>query len=248
MSVHNPSAMNAAVDRLSEKEKLVLRLLLRGHDAKSIARELDLSVHTINERLREARRKLGVSSSREAARQLHQSEGDNALGDAPAPAPPPPAASPPTRDGRRAYRPTALIGVIAMILTLALAALTLAPQQSAPLQPGADAVETTPASAARGWLALMDEGRYADAHAGVVAQMRQSNPIDAWNRIHREVRTPMGAVLSRRLASTDDVPAGPNGLFMVRFRADFANRPGALETVTLAREEGALRVAGYTIE
>ncbi len=35
---------------------------------------------------------------------------------------------------------------------------------------------------------------------------------------------------------------------MVRFRTDFANRPGALETLTLAREDGALRVTGYTIE
>jgi TonB family protein len=45
-------------------------LLAQGHEAKSIASTLDLSVHTVNERLRAARRKLGVSSSREAARLL----------------------------------------------------------------------------------------------------------------------------------------------------------------------------------
>ena len=52
-----------------------------------MARELGLSVHTINERLRAARRKLGVSSSREAARLLGEAEraipnslGDNNLG------------------------------------------------------------------------------------------------------------------------------------------------------------------------
>ncbi|GAA0731919.1 MULTISPECIES: helix-turn-helix domain-containing protein [Sphingomonas] len=55
---------------LTEREKTTLRLLLAGHDAKSIARELELSVHTVNERLRDARRKLGVASSREAARRL----------------------------------------------------------------------------------------------------------------------------------------------------------------------------------
>lgn len=55
---------------LSEREKQVLRLLLHGHDAKSIARELQLSVHTVNEHLRESRRKMGVSSSRAAARML----------------------------------------------------------------------------------------------------------------------------------------------------------------------------------
>ena len=59
---------------LTEKEKATLRLIVRGHDAKSIARTLDLSVHTINERLREARRKVAVSSSREAARLLFEAE------------------------------------------------------------------------------------------------------------------------------------------------------------------------------
>lgn len=67
--------MGESIDALSEKEKETLRLLLAGHDAKSSARELGLSVHTINERLRGARRKLGVSSSREAARILGEAEG-----------------------------------------------------------------------------------------------------------------------------------------------------------------------------
>lgn len=79
--------MAIGVDALTEKEKDALRLLLRGHDAKSSARELGLSVHTVNERLRDARRKLGVTSSREAARRLLAEEsdapenlGDTALG------------------------------------------------------------------------------------------------------------------------------------------------------------------------
>lgn len=59
---------------LTEREKETLRLLLAGHEAKSIARELDLSVHTVNDRLRNARTKLGVGSSREAARRLAEME------------------------------------------------------------------------------------------------------------------------------------------------------------------------------
>ncbi|MFA6114472.1 MAG: helix-turn-helix transcriptional regulator [Sphingomonas sp.] len=62
--------MTDRVASLSERERAVLRLLLAGHDAKSAANALGLSVHTVNERLRDARRKLGVSSSREAARLL----------------------------------------------------------------------------------------------------------------------------------------------------------------------------------
>jgi TonB family protein len=56
------------LESLSDRERETLRLLGRGHDAKSIASHFDVSVHAVNERLRAARRKLGVSSSREAAR------------------------------------------------------------------------------------------------------------------------------------------------------------------------------------
>lgn len=62
--------MSSPVQSLTEKEKQALRLLVNGFDAKSMAQHLGLSVHTVNERLREARRKMAVSSSREAARQL----------------------------------------------------------------------------------------------------------------------------------------------------------------------------------
>ena len=63
-------AVKEGFGALTEKEKQTLRLIVRGHDAKSVARSLGLSVHTINERLRDARRKMAVSSSREAARLL----------------------------------------------------------------------------------------------------------------------------------------------------------------------------------
>ncbi|RVT93923.1 helix-turn-helix domain-containing protein [Sphingomonas crocodyli] len=73
MNIHVQDGLRA----LTEKEKETLRLIVRGHDAKSTARSLGLSVHTINERLRDARRKMAVSSSREAARLLMAAEGDN---------------------------------------------------------------------------------------------------------------------------------------------------------------------------
>lgn len=69
------------ISELPEREREVLRLLLRGHDAKSIARELGLSLHVVNERLRDSRRRLGVTSSREAARMLAAHERDDFSGD-----------------------------------------------------------------------------------------------------------------------------------------------------------------------
>ncbi|MBD3729904.1 MAG: helix-turn-helix transcriptional regulator [Sphingomonadales bacterium] len=60
----------AAIESLSASELEILRLLASGHTAKSIARRLDRSEAAINERLRDARRKTGVGSSRELARML----------------------------------------------------------------------------------------------------------------------------------------------------------------------------------
>lgn len=53
---------------LTPKELEALALIAQGHDAKSAARELSVSSHTIYERLRRAREKLGASNSRAAAR------------------------------------------------------------------------------------------------------------------------------------------------------------------------------------
>lgn len=68
------TARSQVLSNLTAREKAALRLLGRGYDAKSAARELGVSVNSVNERLREARRKLGVSSSREAARLLTEIE------------------------------------------------------------------------------------------------------------------------------------------------------------------------------
>ncbi len=51
-------------------ERRVLALLAEGHTAKTAAVELGLTENAVNERLREARRKTGVGSSRELARRL----------------------------------------------------------------------------------------------------------------------------------------------------------------------------------
>lgn len=68
MTVH--FAMPADTASLTDKELEVLRLLAAGHTVKSIAVHLGKSEASINERLRDARRKTGMGSSRELARLL----------------------------------------------------------------------------------------------------------------------------------------------------------------------------------
>ncbi|MBX9885556.1 MAG: helix-turn-helix transcriptional regulator, partial [Novosphingobium sp.] len=169
--------MASGYQALTEKEKETLRLLLGGHDAKSIARHLGLSVHTIHERLRDARRKMCVSSSREAARLLHQIEGrapefrgDKAIGDAnpSATAHPVPQTARSVGNRRRAGWTA---GGLAMTISLALLALitqsgTHVPSETIRLVPApagapvavapTSASEAAATDAARRFLSLVD--------------------------------------------------------------------------------------------
>jgi len=65
-----PDRTASPVAALTDKELEILRLLTAGHTVKSIAVRLGRSEASINERLRDARRKTGTGSSRELARHL----------------------------------------------------------------------------------------------------------------------------------------------------------------------------------
>ncbi|MEK7343182.1 MAG: helix-turn-helix transcriptional regulator [Pseudomonadota bacterium] len=53
---------------LSEGEKQCLRLVAQGFNSKEIARQLQVSEHTVDQRVRTSLRKFGVPSRKEAAR------------------------------------------------------------------------------------------------------------------------------------------------------------------------------------
>lgn len=65
-----PEPRFSFLNALNNTEREVLRLLAEGHTAKSIAALTGRSTGAVNERLRDARRKTGVGSSRELARLL----------------------------------------------------------------------------------------------------------------------------------------------------------------------------------
>lgn len=240
---------------LSEKEKQTLRLIVRGHDAKSIARHLDLSVHTINERLRDARRKLAVPSSREAARLLFDREGgDPRSADPQSPVPDEigeaGVVDAGQEGGRRRWmsHPAALVGV--PIMTIALALLALAGQvPSVPAAPVPVApAESAVTAAALDFLQLLDRARWADAYALTGSGFRNLNSRELWTDVSNKVRAPLGAASGRTLLSQQSFPAPPDGYEVVRFRTSFASRSNAIETVTLAREQGAWRVVAVLVE
>lgn len=242
---------------LTEKEKESLRLLVDGHDAKSMARHLGLSVHTINERLRDARRKMSASSSREAARQLRAIERqdpqflvDNALGDAATVAG---MEEPRTPAGMRrmSRRFGWIAGGIIMSISLALfafASLSGTAEAPAAPEPSAPASETAAVQAARQWLALTDKGDWNGSWNATGAAFKSLNTSERWADVSRSVRTPLGALVSRELIGEEYVPAPPYGYQVVKFRTSYANKAGAIETLSLVREGDEWRVVGCTIE
>jgi DNA-binding CsgD family transcriptional regulator len=249
---------------LTEKEKLTLRLIVRGHDAKSIARSLGLSVHTINERLRDARRKMAVGSSREAARLLLEAEGGGLGSPAPelfgdagigedAGRPSVDQESAPIGGVGRGYRPVSIfIGVLLMTLLLGLLALTALPPAASTAPPVSIAAPAAPipevVDTARQFLELVDHGRWDESYRATGASFRKHNTAEVWASVSEKVRVPLGAVISRTFASEQNLPAPPAGYEVVKFSTRFANKAEAVETVTLEREDGGWRVAGVMIE
>lgn len=257
--------MSAGFQALTEKEKQTLRLIVRGHDAKSIARHLDLSVHTVNERLRDARRKLEVSSSREAARLLLDTEGDGPqnladkqIGEAGSSADMEQGAAPGTGQGRTQRLAGLIAGVVIMSFFLGVLALSLisdgtAPSAATSAPSGATAApqaarESDVVRSAREWLVLGDQGRWKDSWLGTATSFRESNTAEKWAEVSEQVRVPLGAVVSRTALSQESVPAPPAGVEVVKFRTSFANKADVIETVSLAREGSDWKVVGIYLD
>lgn len=247
---------------LTEKEKQTLRLIVRGHDAKSIARRLDLSVHTINERLRAARRKLAVSSSREAARLLLQAEGAdpagpttnsdgyNEIGEDTAVAAVDQQAAPVVGARARRWRPIT-IGVLLMTFALGLLALaTLVPvgsTQAPPATTQQEAPDAEVVDTARAFLVLLDQGRWDESYRAFGEAFRGLNSLETWSAVSDDVRAPLGQATSRTFLSQENVPTPPQGVEMVKFRTRFADGETRTETVTLNRENGGWYVVGVMV-
>ena len=235
-------------EALSEKERETLRLILHGHDAKSMAAALGLSVHTVNERLRNARRKLDVTSSKEAARLLLEREsetpqffGHKTLGDADG------GAGAEGQDRARIPRAAIITGAMLMSVILAALALGLTPMSASESPPTFQMEEGEAEAAARQWLELGDAGDAAGAYALTAANFREANTLEVWQGAMEQVRVPLGAVRSRHLVSAE-MPPTPQGYVVVKYRTDFATRAGVVETVSLLREDGEWRVAGIYVE
>ena len=262
------------IDALTDREREVLHLLLAGHTAKSAATELDLSVHTVNDYLREARRKLGVSSSREAARILGEQDRDAPQNRAPdeigigAATREDDHAKPSATPGARSYRPWIIGGFIMLTAAIAaaLALTTFAPSDSGatnevvsakPTSGGEKQMEATvrenalAVDAARSFARHVDAGDYTASWAEAGPMFKQAVTADAWAAQVAPIRAPLGPVVSRTeksIESQTELPGVPRGDYrLISFATDFSNASGRIETFVMAKDNGRWGVVGYFI-
>jgi hypothetical protein len=119
------------------------------------------------------------------------------------------------------------------------------------VQTAAGAAESEAAGAARAaeaFLVLLDESRWADSYAATGAEFRRLNTLQVWSDVSARVRPPLGKVLTRDLVGNEFVPAPPAGYRMVKFRSAYAGGTQQTETLSLAWEDGAWKVAGITFD
>jgi DNA-binding CsgD family transcriptional regulator len=138
-----PSSLAA----LNEKEVEVLRLLAAGHTVKSIAANLGRSEASINERLRDARRKTGVGSSRELARLVGTQKNWDKNIDLAANGTAPHGLEQPPSAGRIRSKGTLVMAIalpIAAALGLALAGTNSSPQAQSPQAAEAAVTKSSP--------------------------------------------------------------------------------------------------------
>ena len=244
--------MDDGVKALTEKERQTLRLILRGHDAKSMANELGVSVHTINERLRCARRKLDVTSSKEAARILDandaaedESLADKRIGEASLGKASETGAV--SQDAARKFLP----GVFVM-LTLFAAGLVLTSQladtTTSPPPQAEQVADEAVSGAALDWLELVDASDWQTSFEAAGSTFRDVNTVSGWASASRQAREPLGNIVSRELLSVRSVRDAKGSYREVKFESRFANDRVAFETVTLEMEDGVWKPVGILIE
>lgn len=107
--------------------------------------------------------------------------------------------------------------------------------------------------AASSWLALVDNGKYAESWKEAAELFRNAITSEKWQQSLHAVRDPLGKLTSRKLASatyTKTLPGVPDGEYVViRYESSFEHKQSAIETVTpMLERDGKWRVSGYFIK
>jgi Protein of unknown function (DUF4019) len=106
---------------------------------------------------------------------------------------------------------------------------------------------------AQSWLKQIDDGNYTSSWKDASAYFRGALTEKGWVEALNGARKPLGKLVSRKLAKSQDaqsLPGAPDGKYVVmQFDTSFENKKSAVETVTFMQEkDGKWKAAGYYIK
>lgn len=191
---------------LTAVELEILQLLASGHTVKSIAASLGRSEASINERLRDARRKTGASSSRELARRLDaQKIWDKNFDLGEGPAADDLSTSPPARREGRS-KGTVMMLICIPIAAAALAAMAGVTDRSTPA-PAAEAATTQSSPLLGTWALGTDRIPAGERPRSVTLSFATSSSGEWQGKV--EIVGPDGSVQNAVSSATPDGPPVP---------------------------------------
>ena len=118
---------------------------------------------------------------------------------------------------------------------------------------GNPAAEKAAVAAAEAWLALVDQGKYAESWDETAAFFKGAVAREKWQQQMESFRKPFGAKVSREVKAAKyrtELPGAPDGEYVVvQFAASFEHKRSAVETVTpMLQKDGKWRISGYYIK
>ena len=134
-----------------------------------------------------------------------------------------------------------------LALTLGLALMAAVPSLAA------ETTEEKAVQIAEAWLALIDDGKYAESWKNAAELLRNAVSEADWEKAMTRARGTFGECLGRELKSAEyatSLPGAPDGEYVViQFETKYENKSAAIETVTPMKDpDGTWRVSGYFIK
>lgn len=101
------------------------------------------------------------------------------------------------------------------------------------------------------WLRLVDNQKYAESWNEASSFFRGHIHQRQWMDMVKGARAPLGALKFRKVSkvtTATSLPGAPDGEYTVlQFQSSFQNKASAMETITMMKEGGVWRSAGYFI-
>ena len=95
---------------------------------------------------------------------------------------------------------------------------------------------------------LVDAGEYRQSWLTANKTLKEQSAKEEWENYLKAIREPLGKVISHKVTrsrTVSQIQGKPDGeYFQIQFEVKFANQTG-MERMTVAKESGSWKVAGY---